>query len=300
MELIVGTKDFCIGCDTAVAIGKFDGPHVGHRRLLDEILEKKKDGLKTCVFTFDPPPSVLFGDGSEKELTTREEKRTFLERIGVDILIEFPLTRENAAISPEAFVEEILVDSINAKFIAAGVDISFGHMGKGNAELLEKMGQKLGFEVKIIEKIKLDNVEVSSTFIRDLVKAGDMKRVEKFLGIPYTVIGTVEKGNQIGRTLGFPTMNIVLPESKALPPFGVYASTVVYKGTEYKAISNVGAKPTVTDKGIIGLESYLYDFDKVAYGEEIEVRLLEFRRPEKHFNSLDELKTQLQTDILQR
>ena len=297
MEIIAGTTDFYLEKDTAVAIGKFDGVHLGHRRLLEEILDRKKNGLAACVFTFDPTPSVLFGLSDGKELTTREEKRRLFERLGIDILIEFPLTKETAATEPERFVTEILAKQMNTRFVAAGEDLSFGKNGAGNAELLEKMAPQLGFCVRTIEKIEVDGIEVSSTYIRKLVEEGRMEEAEKMLGMPYTLVGTVEHGNHIGHTLGFPTVNLLPPTGKLLPPNGVYYATVRYNGKTYKAISNVGTKPTVSAEKVMGVESYLYDFYQDIYGQEIEVALKSFRRPERKFGSLEELKSQLDRDI---
>lgn len=297
MKIIAGTKDFCLERETAVAIGKFDGVHVGHRRLLQEILAQKQKGLDVCVFTFDPPPAVLFGFSDGKELTTREEKRSFFQRMGVDVLIEFPLTLETAAISPEDFARELLAKRMKAKFIAAGTDLSFGAKGAGNAELLQRLGPELGFEVKTIEKICIQGCEVNSTYIRELLKEGKMEQVETFLGMPYTVMGTVMHGNRIGRTIGFPTVNLLPEENKLLPPNGVYYSEVSYKGKKYRAISNIGYKPTVTEERVLGVESYLYDFDDEIYDKSIEVSLYAFKRPEQRFESLEALKEQLARDI---
>lgn len=297
MEIIANTTDFYLKRETAVAIGKFDGIHVGHRRLLDEILEQKQKGLAACVFTFDPTPAVLFGLSDGKELTTREEKRRLFERMGVDILIEFPLTTETAGIAPEDFVTEILVGRMNTAFVAAGKDLSFGKRGAGNAELLAEMGQKLGFFVKIIDKILVKNIEASSTYIRGLVEKGELQTVETFLGMPYTIMGKVAHGNRIGRQMGFPTVNLLPEADKLLPPNGVYYSRVCWRGKNYRAISNVGYKPTVTEEKLLGVESYIYDFANEIYGEEIEVSLLEFKRPEQQFASLEELQEQLQKDI---
>lgn len=297
MQIITNTTDFHLNKETAVAIGKFDGIHMGHRRLLDEILAQKQNGLSACVFTFDPAPAVLFGLSDGKELTTAEEKRLLFERMGVDILIEFPLTYETASISPENFVTQVLVKQMNTRFVAAGNDLSFGSRGAGNAELLVKMGQENAFDVKIIEKIMIADTEVSSTYIRKLVEQGDMKEATAFLGMPYSVIGTVSHGNRIGRTLGFPTVNLLPKENKLLPPNGVYYSKVLWQGNEYKAISNVGYKPTVTEEKVIGVESYLYDFTGEIYDHTIEVSLLEFKRPEQQFSGLDALRKQLQEDI---
>lgn len=283
--------------ETAVAIGKFDGVHLGHRKLLQEIIEQKQKGLEACVFTFDPTPAVLFGHSDGKELTTREEKRTLFERMGVDILIEFPLTMETAAIAPESFVEDILVKQMQVRFVAAGADLSFGCRGAGNASLLNTLSKKYGFEVQIIDKIMRRDIEVSSTYIRSLVEQGKMEVVEAFQGTPYTIMGTVVHGNRIGRTLGFPTVNLLPPDNKLLPPNGVYRSEVLFRGKRYRAISNVGCKPTVTNEKVMGVETYLYDFQEDIYGKEIEVYLYEFKRPEQRFASLEELKMQLQKDI---
>ncbi len=297
MKIIANTTDFYLEKETAVAIGKFDGVHIGHRRLLEEIFAQKKRGLAACVFTFDPAPAVLFGQSDGKELTTKAEKRKLFEQMGVDILIEFPLTLETAGILPESFVSDILDKRMNTRFIAAGTDLSFGKYGAGNVQLLECMGEKCGFEVKIIEKIMVQDRQVSSTYIRSMIEKGQMPLAEKCLGMPYTLMGKVVHGNRIGRTLGFPTVNLLPENSKLLPPNGVYYSVVCWRGKEYKAISNVGYKPTVTDEKKMGVESFLYDFADEIYEEEIQVRLLAFKRPEQCFTSVEKLKKQLEADI---
>lgn len=297
MEIIQGTTDFQLYAESAVAIGKFDGVHIGHRRLLEEIIEQKKNGLQACVFTFDPAPAVLFGLSDGKELTEKAVKREIFALMGVDVLIEFPLTLETAAIAPEVFVSEILADRMQACFIAAGADISFGVGGAGDMKLLREMSGNLGFQVKLVEKVCVDGVEVSSSYIRSQVEQGNMELVERLLGAPYPVAGTVVHGNRVGRTLGFPTVNLLPGANKLLPPNGVYYSKVYYGGKNYPAISNVGCKPTVTQEGTMGVESYLYDFDGDIYGQEIKVELLSFRRPEQRFADAEALKSQLQEDI---
>ena len=297
MEIIQGTTDFQLYKESAVAIGKFDGVHIGHRRLLEEIIGQKKNGLQACVFTFDPAPAVLFGLSDGKELTEKAVKREIFALMGVDVLIEFPLTLETAAIAPEVFVSEILADRMQARFIAAGADISFGAGGAGDMKLLRDMSGRLGFQVKLVEKVCVDGVEVSSSYIRRQVEEGNMELAARLLGAPYLVAGQVAHGNRVGRTLGFPTVNLLPGENKLLPPNGVYYSQVYYKGRKYPAISNVGCKPTVTGEGIVGVESYLYDFDSDIYGQEIGVELLAFRRPERRFADAEALKRQLREDI---
>ncbi|MCR5255339.1 MAG: bifunctional riboflavin kinase/FAD synthetase [Acetatifactor sp.] len=297
MEIISNTTEFNIEESTAVAIGKFDGIHVGHRRLLDEILEKKKDGLLTCVFTFDPSPAVLFGGGEAGELLTKYEKRVLFERLGIDILVEYPLNYVSAAIPPEDFVTEVLSKRLNASFVAAGDDLSFGDKGAGNAELIKKMGPDLGIDIKTIEKVEVDGIVASSTYIRELVAKGDMEKAERFLSMPYTIMGTISHGNSIGKTLGFPTINVPLDDNKILPPFGVYIAKVRVGENVYKGLTNIGRKPTVADDLKPLSETYLYDFDGDIYGKEAEIGLLKFTRPETKFGSLEELKAQLQSDI---
>lgn len=183
MEIIANTLDFEIEGRTAIAIGKFDGIHVGHRKLLTEITDAKKDGLLACVFTFDPPASVFFGGGCQGELTTREEKRQIFEQLGVDVLVEFPLNRETAATSPEQFVLEYLHERLHAGLVVAGTDLSFGAGGRGNTALLQVMGKQLDMDVKTIDKVRMEGREVSSTYIRELLLRGDMPMVTRLLGV---------------------------------------------------------------------------------------------------------------------
>lgn len=336
MEIIANTTQFYLQRETAAAIGKFDGIHIGHRRLLEEVMSRRKDGLAACVFTFDPPPSVVFGGHSGRDgdassmlvLNTRDEKRLLFERMGVDILIEFPLNGETAAIKPEVFAYEILAKQMNVRFLAAGRDLSFGARGAGNAALLQKLGPELGFDFMTIDKVCMSGYEVSSTLVRSKVEEGDMEMAERLLGMPYMIAGKVERGNQLGRTLGFPTINISPAENKLLPPNGVYFSEVRYNGSGasygkgashgsgasygrgasqgngrgalYRGISNVGYKPTVSHNPILGVETYLYDFEEEIYGEEVEIYLYKFHRPEQRFDSVEQLREQLKEDIAAR
>ncbi|MBR4082839.1 MAG: bifunctional riboflavin kinase/FAD synthetase [Lachnospiraceae bacterium] len=298
MEIITDLSKCELHMETAVAIGKFDGLHKGHRRLLQEILYKKKDGLKACVFTFDPSPAVFFGLADDKELMTKEEKRKALCDMGVDVLVEYPMNVKNAAVSPYNFVKELLAEGLHVKFIAAGRDVSFGDKGSGNAQLLEECSKELGYELKLIDKVMLEGTEISSSLVRKQVEAGNMEYVTNLLGEPYTVSGEVKHGRALGRKLGMPTMNLLPPNEKLLPPLGVYYSQVSYEGNLYPAISNVGYKPTVSQEKVLGVETYLYDFDKEIYGEDISVSLLAFKRPEMRFESVKELKEQMERDIL--
>lgn len=297
MEIIAGTLNFQLDRDTAVAMGKFDGLHVGHRELLGRIIEQRDRGLAPCVFTFDPSPAVFFGLSDGKELMTRAEKRRAFQKLGVEYLVEFPLTEQSAAIPPELFIEEMLVKRLKCRYVAAGEDVSFGSRGAGDAALLHRMGQLHGYEVQTIEKIRMYGREVSSTYVRSQVESGHMEEAARLLGTPYTVSGSVCRGAGLGHTLDMPTVNLQPPAEKLLPPYGVFFSRVLYQGKYYKAVSNVGCKPTVTDEGRVGVETYLYDFNREIYGEEIQVQLLDFHRPEQRFDSVDALKRQLRADM---
>ena len=347
MEIIADSLDFQLNRETAIAIGKFDGVHVGHRRLLEEILEKKKDGLEACVFTFDVSPAVLFGFSDGKVLSTREEKRRIFKELGIDVLVEFPMTRQTAAIEAEEFARKYLSDALCGRFIAAGDDLSFGRYGKGDAELLKRLSGELAFEVKTISKVEIDGIPASSTYVRSLVESGKMEEAALFLGETYGIDGTVIHGHHLGRNLGFPTINLLPAEDKLLPPFGVYASKVRIGERLYDGITNVGRKPTVSEsaaandqtqlaegatltdqarakegetltdqtqaiegetltdqmqvkesKMVTGVETYLYDFDGDLYGREVQVYLHHFHRPERKFESLDALKSQIARDVI--
>lgn len=280
-----------------MAIGKFDGIHLGHQKLLRCILEQKGQGRKAVAFTFDPPPAALFGFSQDKELMTREEKRAAFGEMGIDVLVEFPLTYETAAILPEDFVAGTLVGKLRAAYLAAGTDVSFGDKGKGDAALLHAMAGKYGYEVHIIEKVCYNGKAVSSTGVREAVEQGRMEEAACLLGSPYEIRGTVLHGNRFGRTIGMPTVNLIPPREKLLPPNGVYYSQVELEGRRLAGITNIGYKPTVSEERRMGVETYIYGFGREIYGAGIKVSLLGFKRPEMKFRGTEELKRQMVRDI---
>lgn len=296
MQIIEQTTTFRLTGKSAVAIGKFDGVHLGHQLLLHKITEQKEKGLLATVFTFDTSASAFFG-GEARELTTRDEKRRIFEKMGVDVLIEFPLNPETAATEPEVFVDRFLVQQMQTAYICAGPDLSFGKNGAGNSELLARFAGMYGYQVELIHKVMVDQEEVSSSRVREAVRRGEMEAVWRMLGSPYRVNGQVEHGRRLGRTIGMPTANLIPEEDKLLPPNGVYYSRVTIGDSDYKGISNVGCKPTVSDERKMGVETYLYDFTGDIYGQDISVALLAFCRPEKKFDSVESLKAQMMRDI---
>ncbi len=297
MKIIEKTTEFRIGQETAVAIGKFDGFHRGHQKLLNRIKEQKERGLAAVVFTFVPSPAAFFSKEPERDLTTIAEKRKIFEEAGVDYLIEYPFYQEIADMDPEIYISKVLVEQLNAKCIVAGEDVSFGKKGLGDCRLLKEKAMQYGYEVVIIDKVLYKGKEVSSTYVRKAVRQGDMELAEQLLGQPYHVGGTIIHGRHLGSSLGMPTVNIVPPEQKLLPPNGVYFSYIKMDGNTYQGITNIGTKPTVSGEAAMGVETYIYDFSRDVYGQEAEVYLLHYKRPEMRFDGIDALKAQMASDI---
>lgn len=298
MIYIKDTREFKIEEPTVVTLGKFDGRHKGHQKLLKEMLDiKKKYGYRTAVFTFSMAPMALLGKSGQTVITTNRERRNHMEKMGIDYLVEYPFTREAAHLSPEAFVKDILVNQMNARAVVVGTDCGFGYQRAGGAALLERLAHRYGYRLTVIEKEREDDRDISSTYIKEELAAGNIEKANALLGEPYSIHGTVVKGNHIGGpVLGVPTVNIIPPPEKYLPAFGVYVSRVLADGVLYGGITNIGRKPTVAGESPVGVETYLFDFDRDLYGQEIEVQLLTFERPERKFESLEALKEQLKKD----
>lgn len=299
MQIIEREAVFQLHKPSAAAVGKFDGIHRGHQSLLRRVLEQKEKGLQAVVFTFDPSPAVFFSGTDLPELTTKREKRRLFREMGIDVLIEFPLNFTTAATEPEAFIEKVLAGQMRTAYIAAGEDLSFGKKGKGDAALLKKMAGQFGYQTEIIEKVCFEGVEISSSYVREVVGRGDMERAERLIGAAYSVSGVVAHGKRLGTKLGMPTVNLLPEKEKLLPPYGVYFSEVSVGERVYKGVTNIGCKPTVNEEKQAGVETYLYDFAQDIYGKEITVRLFSFHRPERRFESVEALKKQMAADIAQ-
>lgn len=298
MQVITGTREFQIEEPTAVTIGKFDGRHKGHQKLLREMLcFKERQGLKAAVFTFDMAPAGVMAGRVQTVITTNQERRNKMAKMGIDYLVEYPFDQNTAHMSPEEFVSEVLVRRMHAKAVVVGTDCSFGYKGKGNAQLLKEMSESCGFEAVIIEKEQDDHRDISSTYVREELDQGNIEKANELLGEPYAIHGVVVHGNHIGGAiLGFPTANILPPPEKHLPPFGVYVSQVLVDGALYRGVTNIGKKPTVEGESPVGVETFIMGLEANLYGKEIEVQLLNFERPEQKFSSLEELKEQIEKD----
>lgn len=300
MKYIKNTTDFYISEETAVSLGKFDGIHRGHECLLRYLKEKKKDGLLSLVFTFDIPPARGIGAGEPvKEITTKEEKLSLFEKHGVDYVLECPFTPEIRHMEPEDFVD-MLARRLNVKSIAVGTDFRYGYNRRGDYRLLQELSSIYGYKVMVMDKVKEGGTDISSTRVREEIAAGRIERANELLGYRYFMQGVVAHGNAMGgAVLGVPTANLVIPEEKLLPPFGVYATRTTICGQEkqYFGITNVGAKPTVSGNNPVGAETHLFNFEGDIYGQVIKVEFDTMERTEQKFSSLEALKRQLLQDI---
>ncbi len=298
MEYITGRKDFQIEEPTVVSIGKFDGRHRGHQKLMSAMKQLAAEkGCKTAVFTFATAPGSVVGGVPLKVITTNEERRTNLAKSGIDYLVEYPFDSQSSHMEPEEFVKTILVGQMNGKAIVAGTDCGFGYKRAGNAELLKRLASKYGYTAEIIEKEQDCHRDISSTYVKEMLDKGEIEKANQLLGEPYSIHGIVVHGNGIGGSrLGFPTANLLPPPEKYLPAFGVYISSVTVGNQIYGGITNIGRKPTITGDNPVGAETFLLDYDGDLYGQYIEVRLFKQLRPEMKFQSLEELKAQIARD----
>ncbi len=284
--------------NSAVALGKFEGIHVGHQLLLNEIMGQKSNGLNSVVFTFDmPPKAAINGDKKFSQIFTKEERRRFLEKKGIDVMLEHPFTKEFAASTPEEFIENVLVKKCDAKVIVVGSDFHFGKKRSGNINHLKAGAEKFGYKLIVKDKIQKDGRDISSTRIRELIEYGKMEEAAELLGRNYSVYGEIVHGKALGRTINIPTINQIVEDIKLVPPNGVYVSLIHIGDKVYHGVTNIGIKPTVESDRVKGVETNIFDFSGDLYGQCLEVELLHFHRAELRFKNVEELKRQMQSDI---
>lgn len=296
MEYIHNTEKFQFD-HTVVALGKFDGMHKGHQLIFDQLLKYKKEGYLATVFSFDRPPLNMLKHKDIRVIYTHQEKTKLLSEKGIDVYIEHPFTDAFSHLSPEDFVKKILLEKTGMKILVVGDDCGFGYKRRGNVELLEKMSKEYNFKLIVIPKLELDGGIVSSTRIRALLKEGKIVEANRLLETPFVIYGPVVHGNHMGReVLGMPTANQVPDEDKLLPPNGVYVSRIRYKDNVYYGISNIGTKPTIEGKKHMGVETYIFNFERNIYHKKIYVELLYYKRPEMKFESLEALSRQMHED----
>jgi len=277
---------------TAVTIGKFDGVHLGHRKLLEAVLQEKENGYSSCVVSFSTPV-----DNERSVIYTKEEKRKLCKAMGVEVLAEYPFSEAIKEMSGEDFIDEILCGRLQAKVIVVGEDFRFGKGRSGDVALLQELEKQYGYRTVCVPKVEDDQVRISSTGIRSLLVEGKMKEANDLLGRPYAVFGEVLHGKKLGRTLGFPTMNLIPPMEKLLPAYGVYVTKTKVDGQWFDGITNVGLRPTVDMDKQVTVETHLFAYEGDLYGKQVEVQFLEFLRPERKFAEVEQLKSAMNEDF---
>jgi len=293
---------------TAVALGNFDGVHQGHRQVIQPILKPlRQTGETLCktVVTFHPHPQEFFSGQPRSLLTPLDEKVAQLKELGVEQLVMLPFDRELACLSPEDFVEQILVDKLQARLVSVGLDFCFGKGRKGTAGDLKEIASRYGVEVVIAPLKLLNETRISSSRIRQALLEGNVQYANYLLGRPYSLVGQVVQGRQLGRTIGFPTANLQLPPEKFLPCSGVYAVRVLVcdrtdglltcEVAQLPGVMNLGTRPTVNGIGLVA-EVHALDWSGNWYGKILSVQLEHFLRPEQKFASLEQLTAQIQAD----
>lgn len=285
------------GKPMVIALGSFDGVHKGHRKIINETvyLAREMDAL-SGVFTFYPHPlKVLAPMQAPKLIQALPQKMRLLDELGIDRLILKTFTQEFASTDFQSFVEVYLVRYLKVKGIVVGEDFRFGKGSQGNVHRLKELGAYYNFFVTVFDTIRVNDVEVRSTLIRQMISAGKMEELITFLGHPYTLSGTVIHGDGRGRHLGFPTANVSLGEDYLIPPYGVYAVNIRVQDAKYPAIANIGVRPTF-HKSDLSVEIHILDYYDDIYGEQVEVEVIKMIRPERNFASVDELIEQVQKD----
>jgi len=286
--------------NSVVTIGTFDGVHIGHQKILKKLNnEASSVNGESILFTFYPHPRmVVFPDSHNlKLIQTIDEKIESLRHYGLDNVIIYPFTKDFSRLTAFEFVRDILVNKLKVKKLVIGYDHQFGRNREGNIDFLRESAEIFDFEVIEISAQEVDEVNVSSTKIRNSILDGNIDRANDFLGRCFRITGEVVKGNRLGRELGFPTLNLqLLNDHKIIPSEGVYAVEIELMNVVYQGMMNIGKNPTVSDISERKYEVHVFDFDKDVYGEHVVILFHQFIRKEKTFDNLEELKSQIRED----
>jgi riboflavin kinase / FMN adenylyltransferase len=297
MEIIRDLNKFGPHPFPVVALGNFDGVHIGHQTILRSAIEHARaNGGSALAVTFDPlPAKVLNPNRAPRLIMTPEDKHEMLRSFGLHGVIVLTFSRELSMLSPEEFVREYLCRRIGARVIVVGHNVSFGHARAGNAEVMRQLGRDLGFETIVVGPIERNGIVVSSTQVREMIAAGNMKHASVLLGRPHYLHGPVVHGRERGRTIGFPTANIQ-SRTECLPPDGVYATRIAMEEGSYPSITNIGIRPTFAEPERT-IETHIFDFNLDIYGREVKLEIAERIRPERKFESAQALAAQIASDL---
>lgn len=288
---------------TSVALGNFDGLHIGHRKIMgDAVNYAKNNCLKSLCFTFSNHPFnfILHRKDDDPEaikmICSEDEKEKLIKEMGFDILVNIPFDEKIMTMPADDFFKDIVIAKLNAACVSAGFNYSYGSRASGNADSLIEECKSAGITCNIHEAVKVGDIVVSSTLIREKLSEGHMEAVERYLDRAYSFKGDVQHGKRLGSSNGIPTANLIPDAEKIIPPHGVYFTRTILDGREYKSVSNIGCRPTVQNEELIDIETNLFDFEGDLYGKEIEVIFDHFSRPETKFDSKEELFNQIRQD----
>lgn len=291
------SADYAKQTPSAVTLGKFDGLHRGHQKLVDKVAElARQDEMTSIVCAFDMLPLYERENLPQKILMTTDERQQNLKD-KVDYLVDCPFTEAFSKMEAEDFIKDVLSGIFHAAYVVVGADFCFGHDKRGDVYMLAAYAKQFGYELIVLEKERYNGREISSTYIKEALKEGNMELADVLLGYPYAIKGMVEHGKKLGRTLGFPTCNVQPAKEKIMPPNGVYLGRVCVEGKWHNAITNIGVKPTVTNQKKLLAESFLFDYAGNAYGKSVVIELHQFRRPEEKFADIEEMKRCIDEDI---
>lgn len=297
MEYIKGLEKYHSTESSAVTLGKFDGVHRGHQKLIAQVQKLQKEHtVKSIVFAFDMTPLYVKKGLPRDGILSNEERRHFLET-EVDCLVECPFDESISNMEAEDFVRDVLIGAFHAKYVVVGKDFRFGYKARGDIHMLEAYSKEYGYQLFALNKEMEDGREISSTLIREEIRLGNMQKAQQLLGYPYTVAGIIEHGAKLGRAMGFPTINVAPDKEKVLPPNGVYFVKALVDGVWHNGVANIGYKPTVSKEHRLLIETHLLNFSEDVYGKSAIIQLLEFERPEQKFGSVEELRARLMLDI---
>ena len=302
MEIFYGIDEFAkhCKCATCVAVGTFDGLHLGHRFIVEQLVDTAKiHNLKSVILTFDPHPrKVLFLERGLNLILSPEEKVEVLSTTGIDYLVVHRFDKNFASINSEDFMNKVMVGKLGMRHLVSGFNNHFGCDRMGDVEVLKQYGHRFGFEVSRLDAAMLNGISASSTSVRNALLEGDVETAASILGYSYYISGTVVHGRHIGTKIGFPTANIQ-PDctDKLIPKLGVYAAEFQVDGALYKSVVNIGENPTVSNNGVTTIEAYILDFKKDIYGKNVRVYLNRRIRDQKKFSDLEQLAEAINNDI---
>lgn len=304
MEIFYGIEEFAkhCKCATCVAVGTFDGLHLGHRLIVEKLVDTAKvHNLKSVILTFNPHPrKVLFPERGLNLILSPEEKVEVLSTTGIDYLIVHQFDKKFASIKSDAFMRDVLVGQLGMKYLVSGFNNHFGCDRMGDNVTLNSYGKSFGFDISRIDAAQLNGISASSTLVRNALIDGDVQKAAEILGYSFYISGKVVHGKKIGTKIGFPTANVMRDcNDKIIPKDGVYAAGIQVRGNLYSSVVNIGENPTVSDRGVTTIEAYIIDFEEDIYGEDVRVFFYRRIRDQRKFNSLNELTEAIKRDIVE-